>query len=126
MRGTPQHNKESRSKFTALENHFLNTYYSGLYLSQGDFINIAKRLGFTIQMNTRELQIKELLNTAYNKNLLMQLTGILNNLIDERIQQYHSLSMDYPHARAILAKLAQKATGTKKLLARESRGNPYE
>ncbi len=102
MRGTPQHNKESRSKFTALENHFLNTYYSGLYLSQGDFINISKRLGFTIQMNTGELQIKELLNTAYNKNLLMQLTGILNNLIDERIQQYHSLSMDYPYARAIL------------------------
>ena len=126
MPGTRKHNKESRSKFTALENHFLNTYYSGLYLSQGDFITISKRLGFTIQMNTRELQIKELLNTAYNKNQLMQLIDILNNLIDERIQHYHSLSMDYPHARAILAKLAQKATGTKNLLARESRGNPYE
>ena len=126
MPGTRKHNKESRSKFTALENHFLNTYYSGLYLSQGDFITISKRLGFTIQMNTRELQIKELLNTAYNKNQLMQLIDILNNLIDERIQHYHSLSMDYPHTRAILAKLAQKATGTKNLLARESRGKPYE
>lgn len=126
IQGTRKHNNESRSKFTALENHFLNTFFSGLYLSQGDFMNIAKRLGFTIQMNTRELQIKELLNTAYDRNLLTQAIGLLNSLIDERIQNYHRLSMDYPHARGILAKLAQKATGTKNLLARESRGNPYE
>ena len=89
-------------------------------------MSIAKRLGIEIQMNTRELQIKELLNTAYDKGLLAEATSMLSNLIDVRIQSYHRLSMDYPHARGILAKLAQKATGTKNLLARESRGNPYE
>ena len=126
MKGPRKHGEESRSKFTALENHFLNTFFSGLYLSQGDFMSIAKRLGIEIQMNTRELQIKELLNTAYDKGLLAEATSMLSNLIDVRIQSYHRLSMDYPHARGILAKLAQKATGTKNLLARESRGNPYE
>ena len=89
-------------------------------------MNIAKKLGIEMLMNSRELQIKELLNTAYDRDVLTQAIGMLNNLIDERIQAYHRLSMDYPHARGILAKLAQKATGTKNLLARESRGNPYE
>jgi hypothetical protein len=126
IKGPRKHGNEARSKFTALENHFLNTFFSGLYLSQGDFMSIAKRLGIEMQMNTRELQIKELLNTAYDKDVLTQAIGMLNNLIDERIQTYHRLSMDYPHARGVLAKLAQKATGTKNLLARESRGNPYE
>jgi len=126
IKGPRKQGEESRSKFTALENHFLNTYFSGLYLSQGDFMGIAKRLGFDMQMNTRELQIKELLNTAYDRDVLTQAIGMLNNLIDDRIQSYHRLSLEYPNARGILAKLAQKATGTKNLLARESRGNPYE
>ena len=51
---------------------------------------------------------------------------MLNKYIDERIQEYHRLSIDYPGAVKPLAKIAQKANGTKSLLARESRGNPYE
>jgi hypothetical protein len=119
-------NREVRSKFLALENHFLNTFYSGLYLSSGDFIRIARQNGLTLNMHTREMLIKDLLNETDKSGNLEGVVIALNQLIDERITAYHRLSLEYPATRVPLAKLAQKATGTKSLLARDIRGNPYE
>lgn len=121
-----RHYEEERSKFLALENHFLNTFFSGLFLSAADFIAIARANGLNLQMHSREMLIKDLLNESEKIGTLSGVIAGLNRLIDERISAYHRLSLEYPGARAALAKLAQKATGTKSLLARESRGNPYE
>ena len=121
-----RHYDSDRSKFIALESHFLNTFFSGLYFSSADFINIGKQVDIAMQMNTRDMLIKELLNKSDEEGKLQQVIAILNQYIDERIQAYHRLSIDYPGALQPLAKLAQKANGTKSLLARESRGNPYE
>jgi hypothetical protein len=117
---------EPRNKFLTLENHFLNTFFSGLYLSAADFIAIANENGLSLKMASREMLIKELLNQSDENGTLEGVIASLNRLIDARIEQCHRLSLDYPQARGPLAKLAQKATGTKALLAREARGNPYE
>ncbi len=121
-----KHNHEMRSKFLTLENHFLNTFFSGLYLSAGDFIRIAAVNGLDLKMHSREMLIKELLNETDKLGTIGGVVAALNRLIDERITAYHRLSLEYPAARVPLAKLAQKATGTKSLLARDVRGNPYE
>lgn len=119
------HHQES-SKFLTLENHFLNTFFSGLYLSAADFISIAKQNGLELSMHSREMLIKELLNETDKLGTIQGVIASLNRLIDDRISTYHRLSLEYPSARTPLSKLAQKASGTKALLARESRGNPYE
>jgi len=121
-----QFHDQQRSKFFSLENHFLNTFFSGLYLSAADFITIAQSNNINLDMHSREMLIKELLNQADSKGLLANVINSLNSMIDERISAYHRLSLEYPGARAPLAKLAQKSAGTKSLMAREVRGNPYE
>ncbi|MDD5717692.1 MAG: hypothetical protein PHW64_07790 [Sulfuricurvum sp.] len=121
-----KHHHEERSEFLTLENHFLNTFFSGLYLSAADFITIGRNNGLDLQMHSREMLIKDLLNGSNKIGTLQGVITSLNTLIDERIQNYHRLSLNYPHARMPLAKLAQKSNGTKALLAREARGNPYE
>ncbi len=120
------HYQSDRSKFTALENHFLNTFFSGLYFSSADFINISKQVDMPMQMNSREMLIKTLLNKSEEAGKLPEVITLLNKLIDERISTYHRLSIDYPGAMRPLAKIAKKANGTKSLLARERRGDPYE
>jgi hypothetical protein len=117
---------EASSKFLALENHFLNTFFSGLYLSAADFISIAKQNGVELHMHSREMLIKDLFNETDKIGTIESVFASLNSLIDERITTYHRLSLEYPAARVPLSRLAQKATGTKSLLAREMRGNPYE
>jgi hypothetical protein len=121
-----RHRFEERSQFLSLENHFLNTFFSGLYLSAADFIAVAKNNALNLQMHSREMLIKDLLNESQKNGTLSEVIASLNNLIDERISAYHRLSLDYPAARAPLAKLAQKATGSKALLAREAKGGAYE
>jgi len=121
-----KHHFEERSQFMSLENHFLNTFFSGLYLSAGDFIAVGRSNGLDLQMHSREMLIKDLLNESNKAGTLSGVIASLNTLIDERISTCHRLSLEYPQARAALAKLAQKATGSKALLAREARGNPYE
>jgi len=117
---------EERSQFLTLENHFLNTFFSGIYLSAHDFITIGNTNGLELRMHSREMLIKDLLNESSKIGTLQGVIASLNALIDERINTCHRLSLEYPAARVPLAKLAQKANGTKALLAREARGNPYE
>lgn len=121
---TPIH--DDRGKFFSIENHFLNTFFSGLYLSATDFIAIGRSNGINLQMQSREMLIKDLLNESEKAGTFSGVIAGLNALIDERINTCHRLSLDYPGARGPLARLAQKANGTKSLLAREARGNPYE
>lgn len=121
-----KHHFEERSQFMTLENHFLNTFFSGLYLSAADFIAIGNANGLNLRMHSREMLIKDLLNESNKIGTLKDVITSLNALIDERISICHRLSLEYPLARVPLAKLAQKANGTKALLAREARGNPYE
>lgn len=117
---------EMSSQFLALENHFLNTFFSGLYISAADFISIARQNGLVLHMHSREMLIKDLFNESAKIGTLEGVFASLNALVDERIAQLHRLSMNYPTARGPLSLLAQKAMGTKSLLARELKGNPYE
>lgn len=110
----------------SLENHFLNTFFSGLYFSAADFIAIGREVGIELQMHSREMLIKDLLNKSNESGNLPNVITAMNRVIDDRINVAHRLSLEYPNARSPLAKLAQKATGSKALLAREARGNPYE
>ncbi len=115
-----------KSKFTILENRFLNTFFSGIYLSPNDFIRIGNALGLSLEMHTREMLIKRLLNESDAHGKLPQAVALLRRLVEERIAQYHQLSMHYPEAQQPLAALAQKANATKALLTRQYRGNVYE
>lgn len=121
-----KHSRSIKSKFTALENQFLNTFFSGLYVSANDFISIGEKVGIKLSMNSRELLIKELLNKSDENDTLNQTVELLNSIIQDRIDKYNELSRDYPASAGMLAKLSQKASSTKSLLVRESQGNPYE
>ncbi len=119
-------NRSMKSKFTALENHFLNTFFSGIYISAKEFIEVAKQVGLDLSMNSRELLIKELLNKSDEKGSLEQTIALLNALVQQRVEKYNELSRDYPGANIPLSQLAQKANATKSLLSRETQRSPYE
>ncbi len=118
--------RQDRSKFSALENHFLNTYFSGLYISASDLIAVSKKVGLSLQMNSREQLIKELLNQSYDNNILEKTSAELSILIDSRIHEYQKLSMNYQGANGVLSSMINRANSTKALLAREQRGSVYD
>ena len=115
-----------RSRFSALENHFLNTYFSGVYLSASDILHVGNSVGITLSMGSRELLMKELFNSSDAQGLLEQTFIAISKLIDERILQLQELMQVYPATSMSLDALGSKAHATKMLLLREMQGNTYE
>lgn len=115
-----------KSKFSALENNFLNTFFSGNYISANEFIAIGKKVNIPMGMSSRELLIKELLNKSDANGTLDQVVTLLETLLNERIAAYHELSKNYPATASMFAMLVQKTKATSSLLNRETQRNPYE
>ncbi len=118
--------QETQSPFQSLENHFLNVFHAGVYISGQELVNVGKQHGFDIPMKNRELVIKNLLNTANDNGKLSEVVADISALIHERIKLLNGYASDYPHAANYLQSLIQRATSTDLLLKRQQRANPYE
>lgn len=117
---------EKPSPFQNLENHFLNVFHAGVYISGQELVNIGKKFDFEIPLKNRELVIKNLLNTAHEEGNLPAVMVELSHLIQERIKTLNTLALDYPHAAGYLQTLIQRSSSTDKLLKQQQRPNPYE
>ncbi len=104
---------DKQDRFASIEKHLLNTFFSGLYVSSADLMKIAADIGIPMQMNSREFQIKELLNKSYDSGKADAAINLLTELIDERVQEYHRLGLDYPATKEQLNMLIQKANRIK-------------
>ncbi len=117
---------EKPSPFQNLENHFLNVFHAGVYISGQEMVDVGKKFGFEIPLKNRELVIKNLLNTAYEEGNLPAVMMELSHLIQDRIKTLNTLALDYPHTAGYLQTLIQRTSSTDKLLKQQQRPNPYE
>jgi hypothetical protein len=121
-----KHHTEQPSPFQNLENHFLNVFHAGVYLSGQEMVDIAKKFNYDIPLKNRELVIKNLLNTANDENNLPAVVLELSHLIQNRIKTLNALALDYPNAAAYLQTMIQRSASSDKLLKQQQRSNPYE
>lgn len=114
------------SRLSMLESHFLNTFFSGVYLGASDMLHVAHSVGIALDMSSRELLIKELFKKSDELGLVAETFGAIKALIDERMAELQSLMQAYPATSETLKKLHSKADASKMLLSQQMRGNPYE
>ena len=121
-----KHHSEKPSPFQNLENHFLNVFHAGVYISGQEMVNIGKKFDYDIPLKNRELVIKNLLNSANDENNLQAVILELSHLIQSRIKTLNSLALDYPNAANYLQTMIQRSASSDKLLKQQQRSNPYE
>lgn len=114
------------SPFQSLENHFLNVFHAGIYISGQEMVNIGKKFDYDLPLKNRELVIKNLLNTANDADNLQAVLVELSTLIQERIKTLNALAQDYPASAAYLQTMIQRSTASDRLLKQQQRSNPYE
>ena len=117
---------EKSSPFQTLENHFLNVFHAGVYISGQEMVDIGKKFNYDIPLKNRELVIKNLLNTANDEENLQAVIVELSQLIQGRIKTLTNLALDYPNAAAYLQTIIQRSTSSDRLLKQQQRSNPYE
>lgn len=103
--------------YGGVQGHLLNTFFSGLYISSAELLQIGREMGFNnLSMTNRELLISEILSQAKKISQISLFARKLSILIDRRISEYRELVEAYPKGSEILLELIQKAISTKKLL----------
>ncbi len=112
--------------YESVENHLLALFYSGVYITNAEIVEIAKGLGLELPMKERTALLKHLMRHAHDSG---KTPGMLNGfimLLKKRIQTYQALAQSFPEASDLAKEWIHKANSTILLLQREMRSNPYE
>lgn len=117
---------EEVSKYQNSINQLLTLFFSGVYITSSDMLEMAKALEFEFPSKNRELILKNLFLHCEKENKMTQLTQKLMVLLYDRIAQYKALTQQYPNIHEVSALWIQKANTMIKLLQQQSRVNPYE
>jgi len=114
--------EERRNPYGGIERQLLNTFFSGIYISAKEFLDIGREMGFDgLALKNRELLIKEIVAQADREGRSGELAEKLNILITKRVKEYSKLMENYPKTTSQISQLIQKANATKRLIQTMSR-----
>ena len=112
--------------YEGVERHLMAVFYSGVYITNADIVEVGKKLGLDLPLKDRMALLKQLMRHAHDNNLKTQLMQGFLDVINRRANAYRQLLQDFPDAAAVLEPMIQKARSTALLLQREMRSSPYE
>jgi hypothetical protein len=119
--------EEEKNPYKGVENQLLNTFFSGVYLTNFDFYRIGKKMGIPdIAMKSRDFLVHELFAVAQKEDRIEELIRELSIVIDKRLAIYKEYMEQYPNSRKELGQLIYKAMNLKRTLMLSMRKGIYE
>ncbi len=112
--------------YEGLERQLMAVFYSGVYLTNADLVNVGKSLDLDLPLKDRMALLKEIMRHAHDNNMQIQMLQAFVRLLQERSATYNELSQNFPAAAPLINQWIQKARSTIMLLQREMRSSPYE
>jgi hypothetical protein len=103
----------------------MGVYSAGVYFTNGDIIELGKKLGYKYDYKSREYLIKTLFTDAENDKKETELLKEINEIIIRRVNEYKNLGEKYPNAKMKISEMFQKARATQMLLQREIQNSAY-
>ena len=118
--------EERNNPYSGIERQLLNTFFSGIYISAKEFLDIGRDMKMEgLALKSRELLIKEVVSRADKNGQTAELSQKLVVIISQRVKEYQKLIDNYPKSVSIVSQLVQKANASKRLVQRMVRANPY-
>ncbi len=112
--------------YEGVENHLLALFYSGVYITNAEFVQVGKDLGIELPMKDRTALLKHIMRYAHENDLKPKMLQGFISLIRKRIESYETLAQNFPEAAGVAKEWIRKANATVLLLQREMRSSPYE
>ncbi|MEW6551890.1 MAG: hypothetical protein AB1389_07165 [Campylobacterota bacterium] len=104
----------------------LTLFFSGVYISTKDLLDIAHKLELDFPAKSRELLLKNLFAEAQNQNKLYETYDMLIALLQARVREYKKLTALYPHIQNVSTNWINKANTMIRLIQQQKRGSIYE
>lgn len=90
----------------------------GIYFSKKDFREMGLASGLSISLKQRSRMVTDLLKSIFTYEEMQKIFGIINILIDNRLETYKELSDAFPNTKEHFDIPRKKAQTLKKNLAR--------
>jgi len=114
--------EERKSPYSGIEQQLLNTFFSGVYISAKEFLDIGREMGYSdLAMKNRELLLKEIIARAEQEKRIEEFAKKIDILIGQRKKEYSNLIETYPKTSQLLSQLIHKATSTQRLIHHQIR-----
>ncbi|QOG12403.1 hypothetical protein [Arcobacter sp. FWKO B] len=104
----------------------LTLFFSGVYITNKDLLDIAQKLDIEFPAKSRELILKNLMTLATEQKKEQILYDLLISLLQQRISEYKKLTNLYPSIAEVSSNWVNRANTMIRLLAQNKRGNIYE
>lgn len=116
---------EENTQYQHLINQLLTLYFSGVYITSRDMLDISQKLGFSMPSKSREILLKTLFLQCDEEGKIPQVCEAFVDLLQDRVQQYRALSVNFTGIHAISAGWTGRTNAVIRLLQQQKRGNPY-
>ena len=117
---------ERNNPYSGIERQLLNTFFSGIYISATEFLNVGRSMGMeNLALKSRELLIKEIISQADKSGSTPELANKLVMIVSGRVKEYQNMIDKYPKSVGVISQLVQKANASKRLIQGIVRANPY-
>lgn len=104
----------------------LTLFFSGVYITNKDLIDIANKLDMEFPAKSRELILKNLITIAVEQNKAQMLYDLLISLLQQRISEYKKLTNLYPSLNEVSTNWINRANTMIRLITQQKRGSIYE
>ncbi len=112
--------------YEGVENHLLSLFYSGVYITNSEIIEIGRSIGLNLPMKERSALLKQILRHAHESGETSKILESFIYLLNRRIEDYKKLAQSFPEASVLIKEWIHKADSIILLMKREMRGNIYE
>ena len=126
MKKRKHREEELPPAYEGVERHLMAVYYSGVYITNADIVDVAGKMGLELAMKDRTALLKDLMHHAHETGAKARMMQGFIELLQTRSKSYAKMANDFPLAAPLLQGMMQKARATALLLQREMRSNPYE
>lgn len=117
---------EINAELESLQKKLITLFFSGVYITSADFIDIANKLEIELPSKDRELVMKYLFNEASSKNQVDELLSHLVVLLNTRIEEYKRLTINYPAINRMSNNWINKTNSIKAIIFALKRKSIYE
>jgi len=105
--------------FESLEKRLLSLYFSGVYISTKDIVEIGAKFGYELDFKPREILLKKLLIDAQKEGKFVDILSELRVWLKSRANLYNHLGNEHIDARDAIGLWLHKAKTTDTILKNE-------
>ncbi|MCF6201178.1 MAG: hypothetical protein L3J42_03485, partial [Hydrogenimonas sp.] len=88
--------------YEGVERHLSALFYSGVYITNADIVEVAKDIGLELPMKDRNALLKHVMRYAHENGKKSELMQSFAKLLANRVERYKDLSKNFSDSNPLI------------------------